>query len=128
MLKRGGQKALAEQLEKMKKKGNLSLSSGKGADIVAGRFTTLPSGERVIWAVSNRALFFETLGGVPTIAGFPLMPSYTVMKIRVDSEGNGSGTMFAGAQLKFGADGGIEIGFEGAQVFNLLGVTSKPAR
>jgi hypothetical protein len=95
-----------------------------GGDFIVARSFTLPSGERIVRAVTNRRIAFAEMRYATRSTDYP----FGVIEIRFDAQGKGKGVLIASAQLSFGPDGNLDVKAFGTQPFQLLDVTSKPLK
>lgn len=124
-LKVGGQKALLQHLATLKPNGTLAYRATEGSDMVVTRSVTFPSGERLVQALSDRAINLKwTNQPHPDLSS--LNCPFVLVNIRFNAKGKGQGTMLATSQISIGADGIIEATAKGIEPLEFLDVTAKP--
>lgn len=113
------QMALADKLAQMKPKGSFRYRASDGFNIKVTQSFIEPSGTLTVEALSERGERF-----VPDVMGIIYCP-FTLIVIRLDSKGNGSGRVFTASHVTFGPNGFMGTEGQSFRRFELLGVTSK---
>lgn len=114
---------LLHQMAAMPAKGFCSYGNDHGINVQVTYSMMLPSGERLVEALSERDY---PLVGNPS-AGLMYCP-FTLIYLRLDTKGNGSGQVLLAPGVRFRSDGYIELGPKTYWKYDLLGVETKQVK
>lgn len=115
LLRDGGNRLLRDKLDNSQPKGAFRIRNGANTYVYITRSTILPTGERVIWAITKTQLGFLKTGDARTI-DFP----FGLIQLLFDKSGKGNGDIKGAIKLILAADGTATIESYGTPPFKLL--------